>query len=118
MHGADNIDVTQSVNTLNAMQDRAESGTLTFYDIYTDEEKQTIQEKKIPVCFFFSGRCRRSFAVISAEGGFSYVASFMPRSLYAFDLNERGYNAFVLQYRTGGLDVAVEDLARAIFFIF
>ena len=53
MHGADNIDVTQSVNTLNAMQDRAESGTLTFYDIYTDEEKQTIQEKKIPVCFSF-----------------------------------------------------------------
>ena len=68
--------------------------------------------------FFFQGDADAPFAVISAEGGFSYVASFMPRSLYALDLNERGYNAFVLQYRTGGLDVAVEDLARAISFIF
>ena len=34
------------------------------------------------------------------------------------ELSRRGYNAFALQYRTGGADVACEDLARAISFIF
>lgn len=118
MHGADNIDVTQSVNTLNAMQDRAESGTLTFYDIYTDEEKADDPRKEDTGVFFFRGDADAPFAVINAEGGFSYVASLHAAFPYALDLNERGYNAFVLQYRTGGLDVAVEDLARAISFIF
>ena len=36
---------------------------------------------------------------------------------HALELSERGYNAFALIYRSGGADVACEDLARAIAFL-
>lgn len=113
-----NVNVTTSVNTLNAMSDMAESGTLTFYDIYSDEEKADDPRKEDTGLFFFRGDADAPFAVVNAGGGFSYVASIHAAFPHALDLNERGYNAFVLQYRTGGLSVATEDLARAISFIF
>ena len=37
---------------------------------------------------------------------------------HALELSRRGYNAFALQYRTGGTQVACEDLAAAISFVF
>ena len=58
------------------------------------------------------------FAVINAGGGFSYVGSIHEGFPYAMEINRTGYNAFVLQYRTGDSRKAVEDLIRAIDFIF
>jgi len=37
---------------------------------------------------------------------------------YAMELNRRGFNAFVLQYRAGGAEVACEDLAAGLSYIF
>jgi hypothetical protein len=37
---------------------------------------------------------------------------------YAIALSQKGYNAFVLQYRVGGERIACEDLAAALSYIF
>lgn len=50
-------------------------------------------------------------------GGFSYVGSVHEGFPYAIELNEKGYNAFVLQYRAGDEQEASEDLA-ALSYIF
>lgn len=34
------------------------------------------------------------------------------------ELSKKGFNAFAIQYRTGGLKVATEDLSAAINFVF
>ena len=36
----------------------------------------------------------------------------------ALELSNKGYNVFAIQYRTGGLKVAAEDLAAGINFVF
>lgn len=113
-----NINIEASVDILNTMYEMAENGTLAFYDIYTEEEKAENPDKENTGLFFFRGEADAPFAVINASGGFSYVASLHGAFPHALDLNRRGYNAFVLQYRTGGLQVAVEDLAAAISFVF
>lgn len=114
----DYINVDASVDVLNTMSGMAESGELFFYDIYTDEEKEEDPSKENAGIFFFRGEPDAPFAVASAEGAFLYVASIHASFPYAVQLSQRGYNAFALQYRTGGLEVACEDLAAAISFIF
>ena len=114
-----NINITTAVNTLNAMRQMAENGDLEFYDIYTEDEKANDPAKEETGLFFFHGEANAPFAVINASGGFSYVASLHTAFPHAVDLNGKGYNAFVLQYRTGrGQQAAAEDLARALSFVF
>lgn len=51
-------------------------------------------------------------------GVFSYVGTIHEGFPLAIALSKMGYNAFSIQYRTGGAQVACEDLAQAIDFIF
>ena len=68
---------------------------------------------------FFRGAPGAPFAVIAPGGGFSYVGSVHEGFPYATRINQHGYNAFVLTYRTGqGGAVATQDLAQAIGYIF
>jgi acetyl esterase/lipase len=69
--------------------------------------------------FFFRGKPRAPFAIISPGGGFSYVGSVHEGFPYAVEISGKGFNAFVLKYRAGyGSAVATEDLAAAISYIF
>jgi len=66
---------------------------------------------------YFKGNKNAPFAIINAGGGFSYVGSIHEGFPYAIELNKRGYNAFVLQYRVEDGYRATQDLARAISYI-
>lgn len=113
-----NVDPNAAVNTINYMIDNVVSGETIFYDFYTNQEKQSDSTKESTGLFFFRGEPGASFAVISPGGGFSYVGSIHEGFPLAILLADKGYNAFVIQYRTGGAEVACQDLAAAISFIF
>lgn len=112
------INMNTTVDVLNSMMDALDRGETIIYNIYTDKEKEADPTKENTGLFFFRGEPDAPFAVISAGGGFSYVGSIHESFPHALELSRRGYNAFALQYRTGGADVACEDLAAAISFIF
>ena len=112
------IDTDTTVEVINTLLELSESGETLFYDIYTDVEKEEDISKENTGMFFFKGEEGAPFAIISAGGGFAYVGSIHESLPHALELSKNGYNAFVLQYRTGGADMACEDLAAAISFVF
>ncbi len=109
-----NIDINTTLNSINYIIDKSEK---IFYKIYTDKEIKEDKSKENTGIFFFKGNKNAPFAVINAGGGFSYVGSIHEGFPYAMELNKRGYNAFILQYRVGDGYIATQDLARAISFI-
>jgi acetyl esterase/lipase len=113
-----NVDPDAAVNTINSMIDEAASGETIFYDTYTDRQKQSDPTKESTGLFFFHGKPGAPFAVISPGGGFSYVGSVHEGFPHAVALSQKGYNAFVLQYRVGSERIACEDLAAALSYIF
>jgi hypothetical protein len=70
-----NVDPDAVVNTINALIDAVSSGKTVFYDVYTDQQKQSDPTKESTGLFFFRGEPGAPFAVISPGGGFSYVGS-------------------------------------------
>jgi acetyl esterase/lipase len=107
------------VGALNRMIDDVRDGRQVFYDFYTKAQKQEQPGKEHTGLFFLRGKPGAPFAVIAPGGGFSYVGSVHEGFPYAVEINARGYNAFVLKYRTGsGGAVATQDLAAALFYIF
>lgn len=113
-----NVDPDAVINAINYMIDEASSGETIFYDVYTDQQKQADPTKESTGLFFFRGEPNAPFALISPGGGFSYVGSVHEGFPHAIALSQKGYNAFVLQYRIGGERIAIEDLAAALTFIF
>ncbi len=111
------IDPDKTVEICNYMKSHTEAGETIFYDIYTDEEKAADPDKADTGLFFFRGDPGEKFAVVSAGGGFAYVGAMHDSFPHALELSKMGYNAFALIYRPGW-DTAMEDLARAISFIF
>ena len=88
----------RAVETINTMIDYVQNGNRLFYNIYSDAEKQADPRKNDTGLFFFRGAIHEGFPLDIA-------------------LSRMGYNAFSIQYRTGGAQVACEDLAQAIDFI-
>lgn len=116
-HSHVNADVVLS--SLNRMIDDATAGKTVLYDIYTKAQKRAEPTRENTGLFFFRGQPDAPFAVIAPGGGFSYVASVHEGFPYAVEISKRGYNAFVLKYRTGqGGTVATQDLAAAVSYIF
>lgn len=113
-----NINPDTTVRVVNYMLDEVAAGRTIFYDIYSDEEKQYDPSKEDTGLFFFRGEPGAPFAIVSTGGGFSYVGSIHESYPHAIELSEKGYNAFAIQYRTGGAQVACEDLAAALTFVF
>ena len=111
------VDPETVVNSLNHMVDEIDAGNKIFYDFYSAEQKQEDQSRTNTGLFFFRGDPGAPFAIISPGGGFSYVGSLHEGFPYAQELSNRGYNAFVLNYRVGGEDIATEDLSAAISYI-
>lgn len=113
-----NVNPEEAAASLNRLIDDADAGKKIFYDIYTEQEKAAVPAKRNTGLFFFRGKPGAPFAVVNPGGGFAYVGSFHEGFPYAAEISGRGYNAFVLKYRTGGGQYAVEDLAAALKFIF
>jgi len=114
-----NVDPDVVVSGLNRMIDDARDGNTVYYDFYTPEEKRAVPGRENTGLFFFRGEPGAPFAIVAPGGGFSYVGSVHEGFPYAEEISKAGYNAFVLKYRVGsGGDVATEDLAAAISYIF
>ncbi len=112
-----NIDPDKTVEIANYFRDHAQAGETIFYDIYTEEEKQSDPDKRDTGLFFFKGTPNAKFAVCNAGGGFAYVGAMQDSFPHALELSKLGYNAFALIYRPGA-QTACEDLSRATSFIF
>ena len=102
------VDAVRCVDCINQMIDSVAAGRKIFYDLGRTDAG----------LFFFRGRPGAPFAVICPGGGFSYVGSIHEGFPYALELSRMGYNAFVIQYRTGDAQAACEDLATGIQYIF
>ena len=107
----------RAVETINTMIDYVNEGNRLFYDIYSEADKHADARKNNTGLFFFRGEPGRPFAIVCPCGGFSYVGAIHEGFPLAIALSEMGYNTFSIQYRTGGAQVACEDLAQAIDFI-
>lgn len=112
-----NISPDKTVEIVNYLKNHAEAGETVFYDIYTEEEKEQDPDKRDTGLFFFKGNPGEKFAVCNAGGGFAYVGAMQDSFPHALELSKKGYNAFALIYRPDA-QMACEDLARAISFIF
>jgi acetyl esterase/lipase len=106
------------VDTINYIIDQVAEGKIIFYDFYTERQKQENPAKRHTGLFFFKSNPGAPFAIVCPGGGFSYVGSVHEGFPHAMQLSNKGYNAFVLQYRVGGERVACEDLAAAIAYVF
>ena len=111
------IDPNKTVEIVNYMKSHALTGDTIFYDIYTDDEKAADPSKEDTGLFFFKGDPGARFAICNAGGGMVFVGAMHDSFPHALELSKMGYNAFALIYRPG-YQTAVEDLARAIAFIF
>lgn len=112
------IHTQSTIDVISYFQSQEQQGNKIFYDIYTKDEKARVPQKRNTGLFFFKGKPNAPFAIICAGGGFSYVGSIHESMPLALELSNKGYNVFAIQYRTGGLKVATEDLAAGINFVF
>jgi hypothetical protein len=110
------INPDRTVEIVNYLKERTESGDTIFYDIYSDEEKAQDPDKEDTGLFFFRGNKGAKTAIVNAGGGFVYVGAMHDSFPHALELSKKGYNAFALIYRPGS-QTACEDLARAIAFL-
>lgn len=109
-----NIETKDVLAPLNYLLNKIKQGSQVFYDIYPENDKR----QKHTGIFFFRGKPNAPFAIICPGGGFSYVGSLHEGFPLALELNKQGYNAFVIKYRSGSPDQAMQDLATAISYIF
>lgn len=101
------------VRALNRMASDAADCKRVFYSFYTDPQKRADKSKEETGLFFFRGKTGAPFAIICPGGGFAYVGSLHEGFPHAMEISQKGFNAFVLRYRTGSGQKAVEDLAAA-----
>jgi acetyl esterase/lipase len=107
------------VSALNHLIDEVSKGKTIFYSFYTESENQAEPGRTNTGLFFFRGRPGAPFAIVAPGGAFSYVASVHEGFPYAVEISHKGFNAFVLKYRTGcGSPCAIQDMAAAISFVF
>lgn len=102
--------VLQAVNRMIA---DISAGKTVSYSFYEEQQKRARTG-----LFYFRGKPGAPFALIFPGGGFAYIGSLHEGFPLAEELTRKGYNAFVLQYRTGGEAIACEDMAAAVSWIF
>ncbi len=109
------IQPKKTVEIVNFLKTRAESGEQIFFPIYSDKEIQADASKADTGLFYFGGRKGNPFAIMNAGGGFMYVGAMHDSFPHALEVSKKGYNAFALIYRS---DEAYEDLARAVTYLY
>lgn len=109
------INDDKTVEIVNYMKDEVDAGNQIFYHIYSEDEMKADSEKRNTGIFYFRGEPGNKMAILNAGGGFMYVGAMQDSFPHALELSKKGYNAFALIYRPSA---AMEDLARAVAFIF
>ena len=119
-----NLNINEEINGINRLIADINKGYKVFYNIYTDEEKKRPIKKNTRL-FYLRGKKNAPYMIMLPGGGYYYVGSLHEGFPIAEEINEYGYNAFVLKYRvdTGGRYpydyeyLAAKDLIRAVKFI-
>jgi predicted esterase len=111
------IDTDDTLLALNFLIKLHKHDVHTFYDLYPAREKRRNAAKAKTGLFYFRGILGAPFAIIVPGCG-DYVATLHEGLPCAIELLRPGFNAFVLHYRPGKLELICEDLARAISFVF
>ena len=106
------VNTKDILHSLNRQIDDCAEGKQVFFSFY--EDKNRADQTGL---FFFRGKPGAPFALICPGGGFAYVGSLHEGFPLAQAVSEKGFNAFVIQYRIGGARVACEDLAQALAWI-
>lgn len=109
-----NIRPDKTVEILNHLKSRADSGQPIFYSIYSEEEIEADPSKADTGLFYFGGEEGQPFAIMNAGGGFMYVGAMHDSFPHALEASKLGYNSFALIYRP---DDPYSDLAKAIEYI-
>ncbi|MEE4264100.1 MAG: alpha/beta hydrolase, partial [Desulfobacteraceae bacterium] len=112
------VDPDIVVDAINYMIDEINDGKTIFYDFYTEQQEQENPTRESTGLFFFRGKPGAPFAIVCPGGGFAYVGSLHEGFPLAMVISQKGYNAFVVRYRTGSGLRATEDLAAAISYVF
>ena len=114
-----NVHPEEFVAALDRLAQDVAAGEQVFYPIYDAGEIASDPAKADTGIFFLRGQPGAPFALVAPGGGFSYVGTVHEGLPYATGINASGLNAFVIRYRVGlGQQAAVQDMARAISFIF
>lgn len=114
-----NVRPEELVTALDRLARDVGAGEQVFYPIYDADEIAGDPAKSDTGIFFLRGEPGAPFALVAPGGGFSYVGTVHEGLPYAIGINALGLNAFVIRYRVGmGQQAAVEDMARALSFIF
>lgn len=113
-----NVDPYIVVSSLNHMIGEVNMGKTIFYNFYNEEQKLKDSTKGFTGLFFLRGKLGVPFAIVCPGGGFSYIGSLHEGFPLANEISKKGFNAFVIRYRLGSEQLATEDLAAAIAYIF
>lgn len=116
------IHTETTVDVVNYLLTQCAAGQTVFYDIYTNAEKDADPSLADTGLFRFAAEGlsegeRAPFAVVSAGGGFAYVAAMHDSFPHCLHLARAGLNGFAVIYRPDA-QLACEDLSRAVSFIF
>ena len=105
------------------LEELLENGVQVKHRFYTEEEIVKNPEKKETALYYFPAKgnaAKAPFVVIAPGGAYEFVADELEGFPIAAKLNDMGYNAFVIHYRTGEavLEQSMEDLTAALKYIF
>lgn len=108
------------VDGLNWMWKQLESGEAFFTDIYTESEKKESEDKRYTQLSFFPSQKGAPFVLIISGGGYFEVCSMLEGVPIGYRFHERGYNVFLLHYRTNQIGIMpkpIEDVGAALHWI-
>jgi acetyl esterase/lipase len=92
-----------------------------FYDIWDEKEREEEPSRRRTGLAAFTLPGKKKFVLICPGGGYSSICTIAEGYGIAKELNEKGYSAFILQYRVGS-DIRqpkqLEDLAHAVKYVF
>lgn len=94
-------DADTTIDALNYMIDRKNEGKISVHNVYSDAEIAQHEYLKTTKMIFLKGEPDMPVAIIAAGGGYTSVRSDTEGFPYAWKLNSKGYNVFVLRYRVG-----------------
>ena len=86
------IQPKKTVEIVNFLKTRAESGEQIFFPIYSDKEIQADASKADTGLFYFGGRKGNPFAIMNAGGGFMYVGAMHDSFPHALEVSKKGYS--------------------------
>ena len=106
---------------LNRLQELAGADGDFVFRVYAPEEIAEDPAKQDALVFHFPVKEKTPFAVVVSGGAYTSVCNVSEGFAVAARLNELGYHAFVVNYRTQGqpplMPKPINDLARAVGFI-